>query len=99
MVGAILDAYLHADSPEWRNKLIWGDNKYVLGSLLETFAGKVDLIYIDPPFGTGQDFSFTVEVGDEEFTKEASLIEEKAYRDTANGRVPNAGLPSSRARH
>jgi adenine-specific DNA-methyltransferase len=71
-----------ADSPEWRNKVIWGDNKYVLGSLLENFSGKVDLIYIDPPFGTGQDFSFTVEVGDEEFTKEPSLIEEKAYRDT-----------------
>jgi len=71
-----------ADSPEWRNKLIWGDNKYVLGSLIEQFAGKVDLIYIDPPFGTGQDFSFTVEVGDEEFTKDPSLIEEKAYRDT-----------------
>jgi len=70
------------DSPDWRNKLIWGDNKYVLGSLLEQFAGKVDLIYIDPPFGTGQNFSFTVEVGDEEFTKDPSLIEEKAYRDT-----------------
>jgi adenine-specific DNA-methyltransferase len=70
------------DSPEWRNKLIWGDNKYVLGSLLEQFAGKVDLIYIDPPFGTGQNFSFTVEVGDEEVTKDPSLIEEKAYRDT-----------------
>ena len=62
--------------------MIWGDNKYALASLLEHFAGKVDLIYIDPPFGTGQDFSFTVEVGDEEFTKEPSLIEEKAYRDT-----------------
>jgi DNA modification methylase len=71
-----------ADSLEWRNKVIWGDNKYALGSLLENFAGKVDLIYIDPPFGTGQNFSFTVEVGDEEFTKEPSLIEEKAYRDT-----------------
>ena len=68
---------INADSAEWRNKLIWGDNKYVLGSLLENFAGKVDLIYIDPPFGTGQDFSFTVEVGDEEFTKEPSLIEEE----------------------
>ena len=70
------------DSAEWRNQLIWGDNKYVLGSLIEQFAGKVDLIYIDPPFGTGQNFSFTVEVGDEEFTKDPSLIEEKAYRDT-----------------
>lgn len=67
---------------EWRNKLIWGDNKYVLGSLLEQYAGQIDLIYIDPPFATGQDFSFDVEVGGESMTKEPSLIEEKAYRDT-----------------
>src|ERR1035441_984483 len=66
----------------WRNKLIWGDNLLVMGSLLEKFAGKVDLIYIDPPFATGADFSFRAEVGEEEVTKEASLLEEKAYRDT-----------------
>ena len=42
----------------WRNKLIWGDNLLVMGSLLEKFAGKIDLIYIDPPFATGADFSF-----------------------------------------
>ena len=36
---------------EWRNRLIWGDKKYVLPSLLAEFAGQVDLIYIDPPFG------------------------------------------------
>lgn len=66
----------------WRNKLIWGDNKYVLGSLLEQYAGQVDLIYIDPPFATGQDFSFMVEVGGQTLEKEPSLIEEKAYRDT-----------------
>jgi len=35
---------------EWRNRLIWGDKKYVLPSLLAEFAGKVNLIYIDPPF-------------------------------------------------
>jgi DNA modification methylase len=70
------------DGDGWRNKLIWGDNKYALGSLLEQYAGKIDLIYIDPPFGTGQDFSVTVEVGGSEFTKAPSLIEEKAYRDT-----------------
>ena len=59
--------------------------------LLPEFAGKVDLIYIDPPFDTGADFSFTATVpddpesGDEElstFTEEASIIEQKAYRDT-----------------
>lgn len=44
---------------EWRNRLIWGDKKYVLPSLLTEFAGKVNLIYIDPPFDTGANFSFT----------------------------------------
>jgi hypothetical protein len=48
----------------WRNKLIWGDNLLVMGSLLEKFAGKIDLIYIDPPFATGADFSFTTEIGE-----------------------------------
>ena len=68
----------------WRNKLIWGDNLLVMGSLLEKFAGKVDLIYIDPPFATGADFSFTAEVGDdrESLLKYQSIVEEKAYRDT-----------------
>jgi hypothetical protein len=49
---------------EWRNRLIWGDKKYVLPSLLQEFAGKVNLIYIDPPFDTGADFSFTATVPD-----------------------------------
>src|SRR2546425_11199585 len=66
----------------WRNKLIWGDNLLVMGSLLEKFAGKIDLICIDPPFATGADFSFQASIGEEEITKEASIIEEKAYRDT-----------------
>jgi hypothetical protein len=71
--------------------IIWGDKKYVLPSLLAEFAGTVNLIYIDPPFDTGADFSFTAtvpEAPDEEedesftFTKEPSIIEHKAYRDT-----------------
>lgn len=66
----------------WRNRLIWGDNKYVMASLLEEFAGKIDLIYIDPPFATGADFSVKMEIGDAEWTKEPSAIEDKAYRDT-----------------
>ena len=39
------------------NKYIFGDNYFVLKKLLETHKGKIDLIYIDPPFGTGQDFN------------------------------------------
>jgi hypothetical protein len=69
----------------WRNKLIWGDNLLVMGSLLKDFAGKIDLIYIDPPFATGADFRFSTQIGDEggiSVSKEQSAIEEKAYRDT-----------------
>ncbi|MHA1740219.1 MAG: DNA methyltransferase, partial [Candidatus Heimdallarchaeota archaeon] len=66
----------------WYNHLIWGDNKYIMASLLEEFAGKIDLIYIDPPFATGADFSVKMKLGDAEWTKEPSSIEDKAYRDT-----------------
>lgn len=41
----------------WKNKLIWGDNLLVMGSLLEKFAGKIDLVYIDPAFATKSDFA------------------------------------------
>ena len=66
--GSLFDVYegKEGDTFEagWRNKLIWGDNLLVMGSLLEKFAGKIDLIYIDPPFATGADFSFTAEIGE-----------------------------------
>ena len=80
---------------EWRNRLIWGDKKYVLPSLLPEFAGKVNLIYIDPPFNVGSDFSFTAKIGDDpdtdedestEFIKQPSIIEQKAYRRGKAGR-------------
>jgi DNA modification methylase len=86
-----LDLFAQGKPTEWRNRLIWGDKKYVLPSLLPEFAGKVNLIYIDPPFDTGADFSFSATIPDnpetEEnetttFTKQPSIIEQKAYRDT-----------------
>ena len=73
----------------WANKLIWGDNKLVLSSLKNgplreeiEKAGGLKLVYIDPPFDVGADFSFDVEVGDESVTKDPNIIEELAYRDT-----------------
>jgi DNA modification methylase len=87
----LLFASSSASEKEWRNRLIWGDKKYALPSLLPEFAGKVNLIYIDPPFDTGADFSFTATVPNHSdtaeddsfsFTKEPSIIEQKAYRDT-----------------
>ncbi len=79
-----LDLFSQGRQTEWRNRLIWGDKKYVLPSLLPDFAGKVNLIYIDPPFATGADFSFTTAIpeSDETITKEPGMIEQKAYRDT-----------------
>jgi len=77
-----LDLFGAGRPSDWRNRLIWGDRKYVLPALLGEFTGKVDLIYIDPPFATGADFSFPVEVNGQGFTKEPSIIEVKAYRDT-----------------
>jgi DNA modification methylase len=77
-----LDLFSNNLPTEWRNRLIWGDKKYVLPALLDEFAGKIDLVYIDPPFDTGADFSFDVEVEGEDFIKQPSIIEQKAYRDT-----------------
>jgi len=72
-----------ADIGAGRNQLIWGDNKLVMSSLLKDFAGQVDLVYIDPPFDTGADFSMRVAIGDGgEIAKEPSILEEHAYRDT-----------------
>jgi adenine-specific DNA-methyltransferase len=66
----------------WYNRLIWGDNKLIMSSLLSEFAGKIDLIYIDPPFATGANFRIRMGVGDIEWVKEPSAIEDKAYHDT-----------------
>lgn len=73
----------------WTNKLIWGDNKLILSSLKNgplrqeiEQQGGIKLIYIDPPFDVGADFSMNIEIGDEEFTKQPSVLEELAYRDT-----------------
>jgi len=73
----------------WVNKLIWGDNKLVLSSLKNgplreeiEKQGGIKLIYIDPPFDVGADFSMKINIGDDEFTKQPNVLEELAYRDT-----------------
>ena len=73
----------------WTNKLIWGDNKLVLSSLKNgplreeiEAQGGLKLIYIDPPFDVGADFSMDIEIGSDTFTKKPNILEEIAYRDT-----------------
>jgi len=73
----------------WTNKLIWGDNKLILSSLKNgplreeiERQGGIKLIYIDPPFDVGADFSMNIQIGDDTFTKRPNILEEIAYRDT-----------------
>ena len=76
----------------WTNKLIWGDNKYVISSLLYgpmrkeiENEGGVKLIYIDPPFSVGQNYTIQVNIGDKDlYSKKPSIIENFAYRNTWN---------------
>lgn len=73
---------------DWKNLLIWGDNKLVMSSLIKQgWAGKINLIYIDPPFFTGADFTVRTRLGDERIEKEPSIIEERAYKDTWSGGI------------
>jgi adenine-specific DNA-methyltransferase len=94
--GRTADLFSYAkpeNEGEWKNKLIWGDNLLVMASLLEEFAGRIDLIYIDPPFATGQDFTQKYVIDNEgirlgsvneqgDIEKLATVLEEKTYRDT-----------------
>jgi len=73
----------------WSNQLIWGDNKLILSSLKNgplreeiEKQGGIKLIYIDPPFDVGADFSMDIEIGGDTFTKNPNILEEIAYRDT-----------------
>lgn len=93
--GTLFDIYegKEGDTFEsgWRNKLIWGDNLLVMGSLLEKFTGKVDVIYIDPPFFTGVNQVATVFLGEGStgFEKATSMTEEVAYRNAWRDGVPS----------
>jgi len=73
----------------WTSKLIWGDNKLILSSLKNgplreeiERQGGLKLIYIDPPFDVGADFSMDIEIGGDTFVKKPNILEEIAYRDT-----------------
>lgn len=79
----LFDNWPESYPKEWKNMLIWGDNKYIMSSLMSKFAGNIKLIYIDPPFATGTGgFGVKINVGDLSWIKEPNVLEEKAYRDT-----------------
>ena len=68
------------------NRLIWGDNLLAMQALLaQGYEGKINLIYIDPPFDSKADYSQKIKIEGEEVTKNPSVIERLAYKDTWAG--------------
>ncbi|MFD1343007.1 site-specific DNA-methyltransferase [Litorisediminicola beolgyonensis] len=65
----------------WRNKIFWGDNLQVMSHLLKEFRGKVDLIYIDPPFDSKADYKKKISVKGAEAETSNTSFEEKQYSD------------------
>ena len=66
----------------WINKIFWGDNLQVMSHLLKEYRGKIDLIYIDPPFDSKADYKKTIEVrGVGKAASDSTSFEEKQYGD------------------
>lgn len=65
----------------WMNKLYWGDNLQVMSHLLKDYRGKVDLIYIDPPFDSKADYKKKISLRGKTAESDSSNFEEKQYGD------------------
>ena len=65
----------------WRNKLFWGDNLQVMSHLLKEFRGKIDLIYIDPPFDSKADYKKKIMIKGQSIKGDKTVFEEKQYTD------------------
>lgn len=75
------EVYGQEDDSGWINKIFWGDNLQVMSHLLKEFRGKVDLIYIDPPFDSKADYKKTVQVKSKSVKNDSGSFEEKQYTD------------------
>lgn len=69
------------DADGWRNKIYWGDNLQVMSHLLKNFRGKVNLIYIDPPFDSKADYKKKIELRGKSAQTDSTTFEEKQYGD------------------
>ena len=65
----------------WTNKIYWGDNLQVMSHLLKTYRGKINLIYIDPPFDSKADYKKKIKVRRKEVENDRTAFEEKQYTD------------------
>lgn len=69
------------DKDGWLNKIFWGDNLQVMSHLLKQFRGKIDLIYIDPPFDSKADYKKIIKIRGKEASSDSLAFEEKQYGD------------------
>ncbi len=66
----------------WINKIFWGDNLQVMSHMLKEYRGKIDLIYIDPPFDSKADYKKKIEIkGVGKAETDSTSFEEKQYGD------------------
>jgi len=73
---------IHGESKNgWVNKLFWGDNLQIMSHLLKYYRGKIDLVYIDPPFDSKADYTLKVQVKGKNATSNPNGFEEKQYAD------------------
>jgi adenine specific DNA methylase Mod len=75
------EVYGEPDSNGWFNKIFWGDNLQVMSHLLKEYRGKIDLIYIDPPFDSKAQYKKKVIVKGSKLTNDTSAFEDKQYGD------------------
>ena len=76
------ETYGHAEDKDgWLNKIFWGDNLQVMSHLLKKYRGKIDLVYIDPPFDSKADYKKTIELRGQKTTNDHTAFEEKQYGD------------------
>ncbi len=69
------------DVDGWRNKIYWGDNLQVMSHLLKEYRGKINLVYIDPPFDSKADYKKSIELKGKTISNDHSAFEDKQYTD------------------
>ena len=75
------ESYGEPSEDGWMNKLYWGDNLQVMSHLLKEYRGKINLIYIDPPFDSKADYKKTISLRGRKAESDSSNFEEKQYGD------------------
>lgn len=69
------------ETDNWMNKIFWGDNLQVMSHLLKEYRGKIDLIYIDPPFDSKAQYKKTIKIKGSDVSNDSMAFEEKQYND------------------